>query len=1048
MRSLVSPAFLLAFPLLLSWNPQGVTATENHVSDSAWNESYALSSSGDWISISGEADAYSALIPAGSELFVQVDHGYWEKVRPEDKPYPSDGDAGNPESLSAPDFSPVSENFSSINFSEPFRSFRFRVESKTPELLPEEIRFTFYNTRIEKSAVFTASLTTDIGGLKIISREGWGADESLRYSGPADPVNEDSKGREDQDISSTVQRVEGCNNAHLLYPDEFEIDRTVKTDNGQNLIWPLQYSHKVEKIVIHHTAHKYSDDTRDPKEVVRATYAYHARSRGWGDIGYNYLIDQNGNIYEGRAGGEFVIGGHVYCNNVQTIGISLLGNFQEEQPTKEQLLALGKLLPRLAEVYDLDLTGESKFHGETSPNLAGHRDLGPTACPGQNLYALLPDLRKLLNDSDIIQYLKSFTRTAEFTGTVRVLSLNPGASSKVSFSFKNTGNVTWGSDTWLYVVQPITGVRARSKSPTKTYVAALLKESRVKPGETGSFEAEVEAGFEGGIYSLEFTPVVDQKKLSQASVVQPVEIIPAEWGAKLLTVTTAPVKPLAGDTLSLSFAFKNTGKTKWTRESISLSMTVNRKKYTVPLKELNVVSDKEGHFVFRIDPLPESGEYPARMQFLLNGIPMSGMKTSLYRIITENPELKAELVSPKIMKTGIGTGGVSESEVRVMNTGNTSWDKGKMKLVLFGEGKKNDIDMEENVVAPNEAATFRLTFKPAKTKFYRFTFWMQNGYKKVPGVQGRWIIRTGLPTVASSPESQPQPEASVPLSIPDALRIRLGYSGEKASIMSDGTFQVYGDGKLIATVKPGIKTYYSRSGNLTHYNERNYSVIRLIPSSSENVMRISSWDRIPSWDTSGKYNDNQFRGILEFRVYDGAFVAINELPLEDYLLGIAEEPNDAPYEKQKAMAILARTYAAFYMGEDSRKYPGAPYDGDDSPASFQKYLGYGYEERSSNFTKAVRETEGMVVLYNGKLIKTPYFSQSDGRTRSAEEVWGWKDTPYLMSVDDPYCDGLTLQGHGVGLSGKGAEEAAKSGKTFEEIIFYYYQGVTLGRLGE
>ena len=71
---------------------------------------------------------------------------------------------------------------------------------------------------------------------------------------------------------------------------------------------------------------------------------------------------------------------------------------------------------------------------------------------------------------------------------------------------------------------------------------------------------------------------------------------------------------------------------------------------------------------------------------------------------------------------------------------------------------------------------------------------------------------------------------------------------------------------------------------------------------------------------------------------------------------------------------------------------------------------------------------------------------ADGKTLSAQEVWGWTNTPYLQSVDDPYCTGLTRQGHGVGMSGCGSEGMAKDGKGYEEIIKYYYQGVEIKKL--
>ncbi len=162
--------------------------------------------------------------------------------------------------------------------------------------------------------------------------------------------------------------------------------------------------------------------------------------------------------------------------------------------------------------------------------------------------------------------------------------------------------------------------------------------------------------------------------------------------------------------------------------------------------------------------------------------------------------------------------------------------------------------------------------------------------------------------------------------------------------------------------------------------------------------------------------------------------------------GLAEVSNSAHPEKQKVIAVLARTYARFYMSDDERKFPGLPYDGSDDPAVFQRYLGYGVEARSPNFVDSVEATEDVVVTYKGELVKTPYFNQSDGRTKSAEEIWGWTHTPYLLSVPDPWSDGLDQNGHGVGLSGHGATEQAKVGKRFDQIIKYYYTGVDIEKL--
>lgn len=117
----------------------------------------------------------------------------------------------------------------------------------------------------------------------------------------------------------------------------------------------------------------------------------------------------------------------------------------------------------------------------------------------------------------------------------------------------------------------------------------------------------------------------------------------------------------------------------------------------------------------------------------------------------------------------------------------------------------------------------------------------------------------------------------------------------------------------------------------------------------------------------------------------------------------------------------------------------------DDPDEYQRYRGYAFETRNATWLSAIKATTNKVLTYNSKLIKPPFFSESDGRTRSAEEVWGWKDTPYLQSVSDSYCkEGKgELKGHGVGFSGCGAYGMATAGKTYQEIISYYYNGVEI-----
>ncbi len=218
---------------------------------------------------------------------------------------------------------------------------------------------------------------------------------------------------------------------------------------------------------------------------------------------------------------------------------------------------------------------------------------------------------------------------------------------------------------------------------------------------------------------------------------------------------------------------------------------------------------------------------------------------------------------------------------------------------------------------------------------------------------------------------------------------------------------------------------------------------------SADILRIDSWQRIPTWDTKQQYNDNLFRGKLNISVKDGKLVVVNELPIEYYLRGLWEVSNTDIDEKVKTIIIAARSYARFYMDPKNRKYGTTLYDGSDDPDSFQRYLGYGYESRSPRVTALVDMTKWLVITHNKKIIKAWYFSSSDGKTLSYQDYCKLNgntkcdDIAYLQSVDDPGWIGKTRLGHGVGISWIGATYFAKEWWNYKKIIQYYLKWVEI-----
>ncbi|CAA9419108.1 FG-GAP-like repeat-containing protein [uncultured Nocardioides sp.] len=149
---------------------------------------------------------------------------------------------------------------------------------------------------------------------------------------------------------------------------------------------------------VHHTVNA-NDYTADQvPAILRGIYAYHTQSRGWSDVGYNYLVDRFGRIWEGRYGGvdKPVVGAHTLGYNDYSFAMSAIGNFETVQPSEEMLRAYGALFAWKLGLHGVNPASTSQQVGrKVFPAVNGHRDAGSTACPGRYLYAQLPRIRQL-----------------------------------------------------------------------------------------------------------------------------------------------------------------------------------------------------------------------------------------------------------------------------------------------------------------------------------------------------------------------------------------------------------------------------------------------------------------------------------------------------------------------------------------------------------------------------------------------------------------------------------------------------------------------------
>ena len=182
--------------------------------------------------------------------------------------------------------------------------------------------------------------------------------------------------------------------------------------NASYMSWDPEYA-RAGHVVVHHTAGTNSYSAGQSASIVRGIYYYHAVVLDWGDIGYNFLVDKFGTVFEGRSGsvaapaGRMSIGAHARGVNTGTMGISMMGDYSTVSPSDAQLSSVGKMAGWFLKRAGIsDVTGWAGLHVWTTeryqagstismPRILGHRDVGYTTCPGNVGYSKLGTIRAI-----------------------------------------------------------------------------------------------------------------------------------------------------------------------------------------------------------------------------------------------------------------------------------------------------------------------------------------------------------------------------------------------------------------------------------------------------------------------------------------------------------------------------------------------------------------------------------------------------------------------------------------------------------------------------
>ncbi len=336
--------------------------------------------------------------------------------------------------------------------------------------------------------------------------------------------------------------------------------------------WTPQYKRPHVKAVVHHTVT--GDGGANVAAEMRSIYYFHAVTRGWGDIGYQYLVDKFGNIWTGRQGGDNVEAGHAYGWNNGAFGVASIGDYSTAPPTSALQGGIANIIALKFKQYGIVPFGADPFiHQEqrrdgswfdvvtSPPNILGHRDAnyipgasgGQTACPGNTIANMMEGLRRLTQAAYDNGYTNLFRlEPSAPRGTF------PGAITNVPVTVANRGttSIPAGTVVSYQILTPAgaaivpMGGRATLSAPVAPNGSTTVSVPFTGPA-TGSYIVRWDLHTGVGWWANTFsTPVRDQWLFSR------------DWGADWLS-DNVPSSFLAGETRIVQASLLNDGGRTW-----------------------------------------------------------------------------------------------------------------------------------------------------------------------------------------------------------------------------------------------------------------------------------------------------------------------------------------------------------------------------------------------------------------------------------------------------------------------------------------------------
>lgn len=863
---------------------------------------------------------------------------------------------------------------------------------------------------------------------------------------------------------------------------QWQADESLAT--SLNKAYTPEYPDKVEKIIVHHTASANLEPDTDGSGLytgmVRNMFYFHTVYRQWfdengekvtgfGDIGYNYIIDPNGNIYEGRSGGNGVIGAHAQGFNTGSIGIAIIGTYGSTLNGKyinntlntKTKATLENLIGWLAANNNIDIKNQSLFKDKLMYGVVGHRDVSATQCPGDNIYGSLAQIR---NNAATLAAIYS------------------------NYAYQTTG----GSD--YYIFKNGKRLTYNSLADLQSFNLNYTKISTLPSTQIQSFQIASAPKYTNGsllrtvgnfvIYLLENG---SKRKLSvsaeqftnlgfQWSNVKDVLASDLAFFSDGLPIKYGAEGKLISDINNNVYLIEKGKLKKFTSAALFNLLKYNWKKIE-KINESDFKSYLPGEIVSYPNETIVKGNNPA-VYVIKEGLKNVFTSAFLFENLgykwndilhISNDELSV-YNDGGYVKYADGTllKAVDDYKVYILENGQKKWIQ---TAAEFTAGKYNWKNIK--LTASSDLDVYP-DFGNNNQNIESHPEAVAEGSRDSSQVQDD--TASAIPTTPSVIPADP-PAGGVKIQSSDLMKVSLGSFTQNISILANnGGYKIYENDQLVIE---------KQAGEIYTTNIKNNLDILFIPDSSSTIMVIYGQDGFtygqahPFHSGYGGATDNRFRGNirLKYSANSNKYWIVNELPMEDYVNGIGEANNSDNSTYLQAFSIMIRSYACHYV-DLGGKHPNEPFylkNSLNSNGNDQIYKGYGFEERAPNIVAANKAVKGILATYNGKPIRAAYSSDSGGTTWDARlphyiyynsstlvhtsekpnvsnyyTVWSGEEIydqfPYLYGgMPDPagtaHDNNKIIISHGVGVSTVGARKMAKNGKTYIEILKYYYPGI-------